>query len=179
MKIYRLLFSICIVCSLYSYASAQENSCLLLPYNAAPGLEQYASEITNSVRKNIPFPLLPETAVPEPYSFPDESAEQESIDAVAAIGSKNEADFVIAGRVTKSADYYYIDTVIISSDDRKIVYKTTLPVNGTDKDYLPYFDICGRLRLFTEQKVFPLTGLRVTQGGSLAGTTVSWTLVPD
>jgi len=156
-----------------------EQSLSFLPYNSDKETADYASVITAGVIKGSSSSAAVQDPASPQIKIPADEKDQDAIDCIVRIGKSSKTDLIGAGQITKTDNYYYADTCIISVEDKKIVYRSVLPIKIADKDYDPAFDIVGRIRFFIEKKSFPVGNLNVSQGASSAYAKITWEKVPE
>lgn len=175
MKLLVPFFAAAAVCATPAF-SADKPYCIQ-PYTADADSAQFAASLTESISKESSWSVLP--SVPEkPFLFPDGDAAQEITGTIADAGDDADAERVIAGRVSKSGEWFIIDTCIVSVSDRKIEYTSSLSVSAAEKDAKPWTDIVGRIKFFSENRSFPVVNIAATKGINGA-VQVSWDPVKD
>ena len=100
----------------------------VLPYTADKDSAAFASELTALVSKEISAEMLTPDTEASALKIPSDDKDQESIDAVVNAAKKAKTDLIMTGQITATDEYYQTETIIISSDEKKIVYRSFLPV---------------------------------------------------
>ena len=174
-KLLVLIFTAASLCA--SPAFSKDKPYCIQPYIADADAALFAASITESISKEGGWSVLP--SVPEkPFLFPDGDTEQEIAEAIASAGDDADSERVITGRVSKYADWFIIDTRIVSVNDKKVEYTSSLSVRAGDKDAKPWTDIIGRIQFFSDKKNFTVSNIAATKGINGA-TQISWEPVRD
>ena len=158
-KLLVLIFTAASLCA--SPAFSKDKHYCIQPYIADADAALFAASLTESISKEGGWSVLP--SVPEkPFLFPDGDTEQEIAEAIASAGDDADSERVITGRVSKYADWFIIDTRIVSVNDKKVEYTSSLSVRAGDKDAKPWTDIIGRIQFFSDKKNFTVSNIAAT-----------------